>query len=84
MSFMVPLALFGWPIIAISLFLIMSPRRAVIASYVGGWLFLPITAGYEILGLPDYTKVVATIIGVVIGILLFDAKRFPEFPSSLD
>lgn len=79
MSFMVPLALFGWPIIAISLFLIMSPRRAVIASYVGGWLFLPITAGYEILGLPDYTKVVASIIGVVIGILLFDAKRFLSF-----
>ncbi|MFO0999332.1 MAG: hypothetical protein U0936_03270 [Planctomycetaceae bacterium] len=57
----------------------MNPRRAVIASYVGGWLFLPITAGYEILGLPDYTKVVATIIGVVIGILLFDAKRFLSF-----
>jgi len=79
MSFMVPLALFGWPIIAISLFLIMSPRRAVIASYVGGWLFLPITVGYEILGLPDYTKVVASIIGVVIGILLFDAKRLLSF-----
>ena len=79
MSFMVPLALFGWPIVAISLFLIMSPRRAVIASYVGGWLFLPITVGYEVLGLPDYTKVVATIIGVVIGILLFDAKRFLSF-----
>ena len=79
MSFMVPLALFGWPLIAISLFLILSPRRAVIASYVGGWLFLPITAGYEILGLPDYTKVVASIIGVVIGILLFDAKRFLSF-----
>lgn len=79
MSFMVPLALFGWPIIAISLFLIMNPRRAVIASYVGGWLFLPITVGYEILGLPDYTKVVASIIGVVIGILLFDAKRFLNF-----
>lgn len=79
MSFMVPLALFGWPIVAISLFLILSPRRAVIASYVGGWLFLPITVGYEILGLPDYTKVVATIIGVAIGIVLFDGKRILSF-----
>lgn len=79
MSFMVPLALFGWPIVAISLFLIMSPRRAVIASYVGGWLFLPITVGYEILGQAPHTKVVAATIGVVIGSLLFDPKRFLLF-----
>ena len=79
MSFMVPLALFGWPIVAISLFLILRPRRAVIVGYIGGWLFLPITAGYEIPGLPDYTKVVASIIGVAIGILLFDGKRFESF-----
>jgi hypothetical protein len=74
MSFLVPLTLFGWIPFVILLFTLMPPRRAVIASFLLAWLFLPM-AGYGVPGLPDYTKMSATTFGVLIGAALFDTDR---------
>jgi hypothetical protein len=74
MSFLVPFTLFGWIPFVILLFTLMPPRRAVIASFLLAWLFLPM-AGYGVPGLPDYTKMSATTFGVLIGAALFDTDR---------
>jgi hypothetical protein len=74
MGFLVPVTLFGWIPFVILLFTLMAPRRAVIASFLLAWLFLPM-AGYSVPGLPDYTKMSATTFGVLIGASLFDTDR---------
>jgi hypothetical protein len=78
------LALFGWPVVAPLLFLVMRPRRAVIASVILAWLFLPVT-GFKMAGLPAYTKITATVLGVLPGILVFDLRKLITFrPSWVD
>ena len=58
--------------------MIMRPRRAVASALVGGWLLLPVMS-YQIAGFPDYTKVTATSLGLLLGISLFDPGRLPRF-----
>src|SRR5687767_14570295 len=78
MGFLVPLTLFSWIPFCIFLFLVLPPRRAVIWSFLLAWLFLPM-AGYSVPGLPDYTKMSATTLGVLIGAALFDSDRLLSF-----
>ena len=75
MTPLVPIALFGWPIVSVVLFALLPARRAVISCLVGGWLFLPMYQ-YDLPGLPDYGKVMATSLGVLLGAVLFDGRRF--------
>lgn len=70
--------MFGWIPIIILLFLKFQPRRAVIASFIFAWLFLP-NAAYPLPGLPDYTKMSATCWGVFIGAAIFDSNRLLSF-----
>lgn len=56
------------------LFILLPARQAVLAAFVGAWLFLPM-ARYPLVGLPDFTKTLATTLGVGLGVLLFDASR---------
>jgi hypothetical protein len=52
--------------------------------YIFAWLFLPSTA-LHFRGLPDYTKLSATSLGVMIAILLFEPRRLTRFrPHGLD
>ena len=74
MNALVPLALFGWIPVVLGLFARVPGRRAAIAGFVIGWLFLPIAA-YPIEGLPDYTKTLAVCLGVFGAALLFDHRR---------
>ena len=60
------------------LFAYKKARHAVIAAYVGGWLFLPM-AGYRFTGFPDYNKVMAANLSVLLAMLLFDTKRVWTF-----
>ncbi len=74
MNALVPITLFGWiPLVIIS-FTVLPPRRAVIAAYLLGWLFLPVVT-YDLPGLPDYGKWSATNFGVAAAALLFDSAR---------
>ncbi len=66
------------------LFTVLTPRRAILASIIGGWLFLPV-AGFEIRGLPNYTKLTAVVVGCLMGAMLFDLRSFLKLtPSLLD
>ena len=69
----VQLTMFGWIPFVILLFHILHPRRAVIVAFLASWMFLP-NYTYEIRGLPDYDKVTAASLGVLLGIFLKDRK----------
>jgi len=75
MSMLVPIVMFGWIPVVLLLFWQLPPRRAVIVAFVAGWLFLPVVA-YKLKGLPDYTKMSATCVGILLFTLLFHADRF--------
>lgn len=55
-----------------------STRQAAIIAFVASWLFLPV-ARYNIPVLPDYTKMSATCIGVLMASMQFDSKRLASF-----
>ena len=78
MTLMVPLALFGWPAIVLLLFATLPSRRAAIVAFLFAWMFLPIAA-YKIAGLPEYSKMSATCLGVLLGTVLFDPARLLAF-----
>ena len=71
MTPLVPLMMWGWIPAVLMLFAVMPTRRAVIASFLLAWLFLPM-AGYDIEFFPDYTKMSATCAGVMIASLMLD------------
>jgi hypothetical protein len=81
-NFLVPLILFGWIPIVLIMFVMMSPRRATIWAYIIAWMFLPV-AGYTFSGLPDYDKVSATGLAVLIGMAFFDSKKLFSFRPRL-
>ncbi|MBC7835857.1 MAG: O-antigen ligase domain-containing protein [Phycisphaerales bacterium] len=78
MTPLVPLVMFGWIPAVLVMFTVLPARRAVLAAFVGAWLFLPM-AGYSLPGLPDYTKVSATSIAAVLGAAIFDGGRLAAF-----
>lgn len=71
MTPLVPIMMWGWIPAVLLLFAVLPTRRAVIASFLLAWLFLPM-AGYDIEFFPDYTKMSATCAGVMIASLLLD------------
>jgi hypothetical protein len=70
----VHIMMFGWPIISLVLFSSLKPRTAVLACLFAGWLLLP-QAKFALSGLPDYTRVTAVMLGIVVGISLCDIGR---------
>src|SRR5256885_744255 len=72
------LALFAWIPLCMVLFAVLRPRHAVIAAYIGAWLFLPVY-GIDLPGLPPYSKVSASAYGVLFGAALFDLDRLLSF-----
>ena len=74
----VPLAMFGWIPVVLIIFVVLPPRRAVIASFLFAWLFLPM-ASFNLPALPPYSKVTAVSGGVLLAILLFDFHKVWTF-----
>ena len=72
-------AMFGWIPVVLVLFAALPPRRAVPVSFIGAWLFLPM-AGWDLSGLPDYTKTSATSVGALLGVLLFRPRPHAKIP----
>lgn len=78
MTFLVPIALFGYVPICILVFALLRPRTAVIVCMLVGWLFLPVT-GFKLPGLPDYTKHSAIAVSCLVAALFFDPKALFRF-----
>ena len=75
---LVDLALYAWVLVVLSLFALLRPRHAVLAAYIGAWLFLPMY-GIKIKVFPDLTKVTVTSMSVLLGAFLFDGARILSF-----
>ena len=83
-NFLVPIVMFGWPLVLAALFLMMPARRAVISGLIVAWLFLPV-AEYEFKGIPEYNKMTATSLSLFIATLLFEPNRVLAFrPKWID
>src|SRR5262245_36172231 len=81
---LVPITLYGWIVVAIGLFAVLPPRRAVLCAYLLAWLLLP-QAGIPFSGFPDLNKISATSLGAFVGVVLFDAGRLLRYrPSWVD
>ncbi|MFQ5462958.1 MAG: O-antigen ligase family protein [Phycisphaerae bacterium] len=78
MTPLVPVAMFGWIPLGLSLFWMLPVRKAIVAAYLIGWLFLP-QASYAIAGLPDYTRMTAVNGVILLGLLLVDGRRLVGF-----
>jgi len=76
---LVPITMFGWIPLVLYLFSRLPARRAVIASFVGAWLFLPNAFYKFVAGIPAYDKMSATCLGVLLGAAFFDSARFARF-----
>lgn len=74
-------ALLVWIPFVLILFMLLPARRAVIVSFIVAWLFLPM-GGFHFDGLPSYTKMSATCIGVLMGVAIFDSNRLGLFRFS--
>lgn len=79
MNAFVPIALFGWIPVVVSLFTVLPPRRAILAAFLIAWLFLPEAAGLKVPLLPAYTKMTAATLGALLGVVLFDLRRLLGF-----
>lgn len=66
MTFLIPLALFGWVLLTVIFFFTLKPHHAVLCSVIGGTLLLPM-AGYNLPGIPPFTKSTAISLGLVLG-----------------
>ena len=82
MNFMISLALFLWIPFVLILFAMMKPHRAAIMGFVLAWMFLP-EAGIALSGFPDYTKVSASAMAVLLGVFVFDSSTLFGFRLKL-
>lgn len=79
MTPLVHVAMFGWIPVVLYLFSRLPARRAVIAAFMGAWLFLPNAFFKFAAGIPPYDKMSATCLGVLLGAAFFDPARFGRF-----
>jgi len=78
------IVLFAWVPIVLGMFACLPPRRAVIAAFVGGYLFLP-ALSLHFSTVPDVNKSSLTAVGVILGSLIFDGgKLFAFRPRLID
>ncbi|MEO0946849.1 MAG: O-antigen ligase domain-containing protein [Cyanobacteria bacterium J06641_5] len=70
--------MFGWFPFALGIFNRFPARRAIVATFIIAWLFLPI-ASYKFPGIPDLTKFSATSYSALLSIFLFDINRLKTF-----
>ena len=70
--------MFGWLPFSLLLFSRLQPRHAVIAAFALGWMFLP-QHSYGITGLPDYSKISAIGLGILLGTFFFNPQILSRF-----
>jgi hypothetical protein len=81
MSWTIPFALFAWiPLVAVA-FVGLAPSRAVLLTFLAGWMFLPVP-GIEVLSF-DYDKRTAVPLAVFLAVCAFDGARLARFRPSL-
>ena len=69
-------ALYGWGFVTLVLFFVLTPRRALLISAIGGMVILPATV-IIVPGLPGtYGRTAAVALPCILGVILTDARAF--------
>jgi tetratricopeptide (TPR) repeat protein len=74
MNLLALVSLYVWLPIVLFIFATRPPHRAVVIAFVFAWLFLP-NLNWKFTGIPDYSKMSATVFGVLLGVLIFDLPK---------
>jgi hypothetical protein len=77
-NILVPTALIGWVPFTFVLFFLLPGRRAVLVSYLAGWMFLPVMT-YKFPLVPDFDKTIVLALAVFLPVLFFDVGRIARF-----
>jgi tetratricopeptide (TPR) repeat protein len=72
------LAMLGWIPCVIVMFAMLPTRQAAAAGVIGAWLFLP-PYTLPIVGLPDFSKITASSVGLLAATLIFSADSLFKF-----
>ena len=72
------IALLGWIPFTVMLFALVPARKAAAIAVVGAWLVLP-PYSLNFAALPDYSKITAAALGLMLGSLIFDPLRILNF-----
>jgi hypothetical protein len=75
------IALLGWPLVTFVMFVTLPGRKALLWSYMLGWLFLP-QQTIDLPGIPGLGKLEATALGALAGSVLFDSRTLGRFRFS--
>lgn len=80
------LILLVWIPVVLCIFIVLPPRRAVLVSFLGGWMFLPsprlgmpLNAMIKLKGLPEIDKILIISISVLLAVCILDQKRLFRF-----
>jgi hypothetical protein len=68
----------AWVPAVLYFFIRFPPQRAVVFSFVVGWLYLPVI-NIPLPGIPDITKMNATCYGILLATVIFDSGRITSF-----
>lgn len=70
--------MFGWIPAVLVLFMLLPVRQAIVTAMVTGWLFLPV-ASFAFKGIPNYDKISALSLSLVLGVAIFDHTRIWKY-----
>lgn len=73
MEWMIPTAMFGWPLLCLLISGRFERESSIAFLLVLGWLFLP-EYEYELPGFPDYTRTTALGLGAIMSCMMHDPK----------
>ncbi|MDB9513085.1 O-antigen ligase domain-containing protein [Kamptonema animale CS-326] len=84
MSSLISLALYGWILVTLYLFVRYPPQRALVISFIASTLFLP-QASIKLPAIGSYTKSTAACLGCLLATIIFQPARLSSFkPGWLD
>jgi hypothetical protein len=84
LTFLVPILMFGWPLVAVACFRKMKPDDACIIVLIGGFMFLP-AYSFEFGGLPEFDKSTCIALSLLLGDFMSGKSHGRRrIPSRLD
>jgi hypothetical protein len=84
LTFLVPILMFGWPLLAVACFRRMKPEDACIIVLIGGFILLP-DYSFEFGGVPEFDKLACIALSLLLGDIMSGKSHVrPKIRSRLD
>lgn len=75
--------LLAWPFVILLIFSVTSAPRATAISYAAGWMLLPYMQGWKVAGIPEYSRLTATNMGVMVSLAIFHMRSYSTLKLSV-